>query len=387
MAAIADNFLLISRKGLKDVGELREAFKGQIERVRSEASRLGPAVASSIPRSDESANQEAKANTSTSNTATTTTTTANTSYTSQPPKGLKTLSSYLDITKIRALPPKEIEALWRLRHSRDARSLVATLTAEKYARMAATARRYPKFVLPIPRPVEDGDKAGDKASDKAVEEGKNTAERVQGQAQEQGPGHDRKEAQKEGRVSGSSGTATAADIHLLEWTFPAPQTTVLLFTSLAEYKLRQEYAVPHTTVSMHLELVDGVGGNSNSNINTVEAITTPGPDSGPGPGPVLLHGTVMKDTGVSVDDARWLLMCVQRFYGGSGTFPSFPSSSSSFSAAASSSSPPSTSTLANSHSHSHSHSQTREAKLLDMFTRGDAAFDIGQVLDAVQRLG
>ena len=234
--------------------------------------------------------------------------------------------------------------------------------------MAATARRYPRFLLPIPRPVVDDE---DKPSNKPAEKGEQAA------TQEQG--HHRNQAQQEGRAGSSAGSAgTAADIHFLEWTFPAPYTTVVLFTSLAEYKLRQEYAVPHTTVSMHLELVNGADSKGNTKAD--------------GAGPVLLHATVTKGKGVSVDDARWLLMCVQRFYGGVDTGAGATTStgtSANFCTASSSNgdSSVSSSNSDNSQHQHHNHNHSQETKLLDMFTRGDAAFDIGAVLDTVQRLG
>lgn len=67
----------------------------------------------------------------------------------------------------------------------------------------------------------------------------------------------------------------------------------MLFTHLAEYKLRGEYAQPHTTVTHHLELAKEKG-------------------------VVLLQGQVMDGRGVSVDEARWLLMSLQKFYAGEG---------------------------------------------------------------------
>jgi ATP synthase F1 complex assembly factor 1 len=64
----------------------------------------------------------------------------------------------------------------------------------------------------------------------------------------------------------------------------------VLFTHLAEYKLRGEYSQPHTTVTHHLDLA--------------------GPK-----GVVLLQGSVVEGRGVSVDEGKWLLMCLQKFYG------------------------------------------------------------------------
>ena len=102
--------------------------------------------------------------------------------------------------------------------------------------MAATAREHPQFILPLPR---------------------------------------------EGQGS---------EIHFLQWTFPSPDSATVLFTNLAEYKLRGEYAAPHTTVTHHLEMAEEKG-------------------------LVLLQGTVVDGRGVTVEEARWLLLCLQKFYG------------------------------------------------------------------------
>lgn len=156
----------------------------------------------------------------------------------QPP-GIKTLASYLDIPKALTLPPKELEAIWRLRHASNPRSLVAVIPISIYSTIAQNAKKHPHFILPLP---------------------------------------------KEGE---------GAHIHFLQWTFPAPDTVTVLFTHLAEYKLRGEFAEPHTTITHHLELVGEKG-------------------------VVLMKGEVVDGRGVSVDEAKWLVMCLQKFYGVGG---------------------------------------------------------------------
>jgi ATP synthase F1 complex assembly factor 1 len=186
---------------------------------------------------------------------------------------VKTLSSFLDVAKTRTLPRAEIEAIWRLRHASNPRSLSACFPATTYARMALAARRHPQFVLPVPR---------------------------------EGQG---------------------AEMHFLQWTFPARDAAAVLFTRLAEYKLRGEWAAPHTTLSMHLELVEDKG-------------------------LVLAQGQVVEDRGVSVEDGRWLLMCLQKFYGafeGAGN--------------------------------------ERSQRLLRQFSEGDASFDVQKLLDEAERVG
>jgi ATP synthase mitochondrial F1 complex assembly factor 1 len=151
--------------------------------------------------------------------------------------GVKTLSSYIDISKTLQLPPKEIESIWRLRHASDPRSLCAVIPYPTYSRVAETARRHPQFILPLPR---------------------------------EGQG---------------------AEIHFLQWTFPTRTTTTVLFTHLAEFKLRGEFSQPHTTVTHHLDIAEPRG-------------------------LVLLQGNVMEGRGVTVDEGKWLLMGLQKFYGG-----------------------------------------------------------------------
>ncbi|KAL2255611.1 hypothetical protein VTK26DRAFT_3019 [Humicola hyalothermophila] len=83
-----------------------------------------------------------------------------------------------------------------------------------------------------------------------------------------------------------------AEMHFLQWTWDAAsRSATVLFTQLAEYKARGEFAAPHTTVTHYTDLAEAKG-------------------------VVLMHGAVVADRGVRVEDARWLVMCLQRFYGG-----------------------------------------------------------------------
>lgn len=193
------------------------------------------------------------------------------------PPGVKTLSSFIDIPKTLDLPQKEIEYIWRLRHSSNPNSLCAVMPAATYNAMAKTARKHPQFILPLPRESED----------------------PQGQKQ------------------------TGAEIHFLQWTFPHPSTVNILFTHLAEYKLRGEYATPHTTVSLHLELAEPKG-------------------------LVLVQGLVQENRGVTVEESKWLLMCLQKFYGMQG--------------------------------------DPQRMRLLEQFTSGDDGFDVQQLLEEAEKI-
>ncbi|KAL9099561.1 MAG: hypothetical protein Q9163_004954 [Psora crenata] len=186
------------------------------------------------------------------------------------PPGIKSLSSFIDVPKTLQLPKREIEYIWRLRHVSDPRSLCAVIPDETYTRIEATARRHPQFILPLPRE----DKGG--------------------------------------------------EIHFLQWTFPTPTTATVLFTHLAEFKLRGEYAQPHTTVTHHLDLREDKG-------------------------LVLLQGHVIEGRGISVEEGRWLLMCLQKFYGGEGQ-------------------------------------KVERRRLLESFSKGDPNFKVEELLDETGRI-
>jgi ATP synthase F1 complex assembly factor 1 len=263
------------RQGLKDLKDLKEAYKQKIESLRTQALVPGAtapigtqpeeSVASKFPSSPPPPPQPAAMNASKAHPPTP-------SQSSAPP-GVKTLSSYLDIPKTLELPTKEIEYIWRLRHATKENSLHFTIPGDAYAHIALNGRKHPQFILPLPR-------------------------------ENQG-----------------------AEIHFLQWTFPHPDTVNVLFTHLAEYKLRGEYASPHTTISLHTELL--------------------------GPKELVLgQGSVMDGKGVSVDEAKWLLMCLQKFYG-------LPSSV----------------------------RGVERKRLLEMFSNGDEAFRVEDLLEEAERIG
>ncbi|PWY79224.1 putative F1F0 ATP synthase assembly protein Atp11 [Aspergillus heteromorphus CBS 117.55] len=178
--------------------------------------------------------------------------------------GIKPLDSFIDVEKVRHLPPKEIEAIWRLRHAGNSQSICAVIPVETYQRIASVARQNPQFILPLPRTQP-----------------------------------------AEGESDAPENTGVGADIHFLQWAFHPPasapsttaspgslanaHTSTIIFTPLAAYKLHGSFAQPHTTITHHLDLADDKG-------------------------LVLMHGQVMPDSGVSSSEASWLVSCVQRFY-------------------------------------------------------------------------
>jgi ATP synthase F1 complex assembly factor 1 len=229
---------LLDREGLRDINELKEVYKEKIQHMKKKASMPIPTVKAppTPPPSPITSSP----------------------FPPPPPApriptekapsipGIKTLSSYLDIEKTRALP------------------------LPVYQNIEATAKKYPHFILPLPK------------------EGKPT------------------------------------EIHFLQWTFPAENTVTVLFTHLAEYKLRGEFSQPHTTITHHLELAEEKG-------------------------LVLLQGQVVEGRGVTVDEAKWLVMCLQKFYGIGGE-------------------------------------KSERKRLLEMFGKGDSAFKIEDLVEEAEKI-
>ncbi|KAL7962668.1 ATP11 domain-containing protein [Trichoderma compactum] len=129
-----------------------------------------------------------------------------------------------------------------------------------------------------------------------------------------------------------------AEMHLLQWTFDAAsKTSTVLFTQLVEYKTRGEFAQPHTTVTHHLDLIKDKG-------------------------LVLMQGQVMEGRGVQPDHARWLVMCLQRFYGGWEQ-------------------------KGDELDGQRKERAEERKKLLEWFTNGDPRFSVEKLLEEAERLG
>ncbi|KAI1415923.1 ATP11-domain-containing protein [Hypoxylon sp. FL1857] len=238
-------------QGLRDIGELKEAYRDRIQELKKKDSVSIPGLDALL--ADEPAPTPTSTPTQTQSQQTTSDGLSQppppppqpqAAATGKPSSTIKPLSSILDLSKARALPEKELSAIWRLRHAASPNSLCAVIPASTYASLEATARQHPSFVLPVPR-----------------------------------------------------GEGVGAEIHYLQWVFDSEsQTATVLFTQLAEYKARGEWAQPHTSVTHYY---DGALAEN--------------------PGVVLMAGSVVEGRGASVQDARWLVMLLQRFYGGEGT--------------------------------------------------------------------
>ncbi|KAF1815170.1 ATP11-domain-containing protein [Eremomyces bilateralis CBS 781.70] len=237
------------QEGLNDIAELKEAYREKIDDVRKRSpAGLAASTKPSTVSPDSLFSPSSIPKTSVSK--------GDGRAQAKLPPGVKELSSYLDVEKTRELPAEQISQIWRLRHASNERSLTAVIATDTWEQMLEKAKRHPQFILPLPRSSDSADKDA------------------------QDPSQSR----------------TAADMHFLQWTFPHADSTNILFTHLAEYKLRGEYSQPHTTVTVHTELAESNG-------------------------VVLVVGTVLDDRGVSVDEGKWLLMCMQKFYGLQGETP------------------------------------------------------------------
>jgi ATP synthase mitochondrial F1 complex assembly factor 1 len=91
-----------------------------------------------------------------------------------------------------------------------------------------------------------------------------------------------------------------AEIHLLQWVFDeagrrsaAAHTSTVLMTQLAEFQARGEWAQPHTSVTHYFDA--SIAHDQQT---------------------VLMGGSLVEGRGASVQDAQWLIMLMQRFYGG-----------------------------------------------------------------------
>lgn len=273
------------KEGLCDVSELKEAYKDKIQELRKQASVPGATAPLTPPPSPQSPSSTAPKSPWPAPPPAPTPQ-ANAPSVSKPPPGVKTLNSFLALDKISSLPSKEIQALWRLRHAANPQSVHFSLPSATFAVLLETAKRHPSFILPLPREVSP----------------------------DQLPHADSAAAQSQ----------TAAELHYLQFAHPYANTTTLLFTSLAEYKLKGEFASPHTTITFHSELADSHD-------------------------LVLGQGMVVEGRGVTVDEARFLVMCMQKFY-------------------------------------VVSEEGKGRGELLKMFTRGDGRFNVERLLEEAEKI-
>ncbi|KAJ1033971.1 hypothetical protein NDA16_000179 [Ustilago loliicola] len=136
---------------------------------------------------------------------------------------IKPLNKILDVEKLMTQDHETITKLWAGYHTIK-NKLSAVIPTEKYLEMLANARKYPQFVLPLPREVID----------------------------------------EESDAAGKS--KEAFEMQFLEWAVvpnPAaeglPPSATTLFTPLAEYKLKQDFSQPVLILTFYTDLCKSNG--------------------------------------------------------------------------------------------------------------------------------
>ncbi len=137
-----------------------------------------------------------------------------------PKQAYKTLDDYVKLDLFKKLPTSQIGLIWRAGFQTKERTLCAVVDGNSYDRMYHYAINNPRFVLPLPKEDAQVDKA-----------------------------------QKHDSVD----SHTPVEMHFVQWAPVGKDTLHLMITSLAAFKLHKEYAKPHTTVSFHSELKDSKG--------------------------------------------------------------------------------------------------------------------------------
>ncbi|KAI0203999.1 ATP11 protein-domain-containing protein [Astrocystis sublimbata] len=230
-------------EGLRSVDELKTAYADRIQHLKKKDSTTIPGLDALLADEEPSSSQAQTQQTSNQTKSQPPISSPSARSTSQ--GAVKPLSEILDLPKARELPVKELSAIWRLRHAASENSLCAVVPTATYAALERTGRAHPTFVLPVPR---DGQ---------------------------------------------------GAEIHYLQWVFDAVSGTgTVLFTQLAEYKARGEWAQPHTSITHYADAA-GLSHEGNQGV-------------------VLMAGSLVEGRGASIEDARWLVMLMQRFYGEEG---------------------------------------------------------------------
>lgn len=180
--------------GVASVEELKATLKDEIQAKKKEFSAIDPLK--ELEQYERSQAEKVKANSAKDRGA---------FEDAKPSAPYKTLSSFLDVEKVKSLDAKAVEFLWRARFEGKEGAMSAVLNCTQFANMFANAFKNPNFILPLPK---------------------------------EGDGY---------------------EMHFVQWAFVGPQTAHCMLTSLAEYKLHKEYAKPHTTLIFHQELVPESG--------------------------------------------------------------------------------------------------------------------------------
>lgn len=260
----------LTSHGLKSVEELKKKFKEDIERTKIELNKIEePTVLQKTKEKIEELKADADDKISRSKEASKRA--AMKESKSKP--DIKDLSTFVDIDKLSLHEPKEIELIWKARFAGKKNTICGAVNGITFSRIFKKARRYPIFLIPMP------------VADQGFE------------------------------------------LHYMQWNFASPTTLHCIITSLAEYKLHQEYATPHTTLIFHSDLL------ADKEL-------------------VLMNGTIETDRNIGEDDATLLALQVQRFYGADES----------------------------------TERGLQKVQLLDAFTSGTDLFKLDDLIEEIQRL-
>lgn len=216
-------------RGLDSVEALREALKEDLEKKRAELGKVPDAVRIH-PKEEQKTESDAEG------TGAAATRGPRKDIPDLPKADIKSLDSFIDVEKLQLHDAKEIELIWKARFEHKDNQLCGAINGLTFSRIYKNARLNPSFVLPLHH-------------------------------EEQG-----------------------VELHYAQWAFVGPYTMHCMITSVAEYKLHQEYARPHTTVMIH------------SNLLTDKNLA-------------LMNAAVEKDSNVSQEQGAMLVLNLQRFYG------------------------------------------------------------------------
>ncbi|KAK9899277.1 ATP11-domain-containing protein [Cystobasidium minutum MCA 4210] len=167
---------------------------------------------------------------------------------------IKPLSDIVDMAKLIEQPAETVAKIWNgfhLMQGPESRTLSAVIPYEIYSKMEQIGRKYPQFVVPLPREVADENNA-----------------------------------KREG-----------AEMHFMQWSFlpgdpenpSVPAVSTVLFTPLALFKSQQTFAQPHLILTHYSDLV-------------------------PSHGIVLMRGDLSENVATTPADAQLLVLRLQQFY-------------------------------------------------------------------------
>ncbi|PWN43342.1 ATP11-domain-containing protein [Ceraceosorus guamensis] len=218
--------------------------------------------------------------------------------------GVKPLSSIIALEKLIEADPGKIGELWTSYHTLK-NKLSAVVPSHMYSAMVERGQKYKQFVLPLPRKISVSPETDD----------------VQGESEKQG-----------------------YEMYLCEWaTLPPPpkppvaqgaapeaaasplRPATVLFTPLAEYQLRQEYAQPVLVVTYYTDLSSSKGvvlmrgevteaSNAEAAPTGFQAAAAAAARGASEAEQEKLTAPLQSEAKLSQQDAQLLIMSLQRFY-------------------------------------------------------------------------